>query len=242
MVFFFNFSTGRGYYIRNRLDALWKRSGYFLVVLYLLVKISSMFLSVNFWTFGPRALGYTLFSHTTERRSGAGWWLHEEVFPRIALCDFRLRQLNNVQVHTVQCVLSINIFLEKMYLMLWFFLVLMTIMNLYSLIKWSIDLLSARKTRHFLDKFAHVITPGKTPKNSEIRHFNSLARSYLKSDGIFLVKMIAANTTDILAADLLRQIWVRYKKYSKNKDRAPVELNGTEDKDGDNYLDKIVPH
>ena len=177
-----------------------------------------MFLDVNFWTFGPLALGDTLFSSTPKI---SGRWLSENVFPRMAICDFRLRQLSNVQVHSVQCVLPINIFLEKMYLALWFFITLLAIINVYSFISWTIDLLSARKMRHFLDKFAHVITPGKTPKNSEIRLFNSLARSYLKSDGIFLVKIIAANTTDLLAADLLRQIWVRYKQYMRKQNSTP---------------------
>ncbi|RUS71205.1 hypothetical protein EGW08_021030 [Elysia chlorotica] len=222
--------TGRAFQMRNYMDSMWKRSGYFLVGLYLFVKglylavsilqfqVISMFLDVNFWVFGPQVLSDTIFS-STPRISGR--WLSEDAFPRMAICDFRLRQLSNVQVHSVQCVLPINIFLEKMYLVLWFFITMLAIINLYSFMSWGMDLLSARKTRHFLDKFAHVITPGKTPKNSEIRMFNSLARGYLKSDGIFLVKIIAANATDLLAADLLRQIWVRYKKYRNKQGRVP---------------------
>ena len=182
-----------------------------------------MFLDVNFWTFGPKALGDSLLAKSVERRGGVGRWLSEDVFPRTAICDFKLRQMVNVQVHTVQCVLPINIFLEKMYIMIWFLLALLVLLNFYSFVSWTMDLLSDRKTRQFLDKFAHVITPGKTPKNSEIRLFNSLVRGYLKSDGIFLVKIIAANTTDLLAADLLRQIWVRYKEYRRKQGSALPE-------------------
>ncbi|GFR79180.1 innexin [Elysia marginata] len=192
-----------------------------------------MFLGVNFWTFGPEALGDSFFSKTPKI---TGRWLGEDVFPRMAICDFRLRQMNNVQVHSVQCVLPINIFLEKMYIFLWFFFAMLALINLYSLISWFLDLLTDRKTRQFLDKFAHVITPGKTPKNTEIRIFNSLARKYLKSDGIFLIKIIAVNTTDLLAADLLRQIWVRYKQYRQKQDSTPFLSDASEANDGNSHL------
>ncbi|VDK87808.1 unnamed protein product [Dibothriocephalus latus] len=69
-------------------------------------------------------------------------WDHTGSFPRVALCDFELRRMgSNQHRYTIQCVLRVNIFNEKIYIFLWFWFFLISAVNLLSLLKWSYRIL-----------------------------------------------------------------------------------------------------
>nr|QIC55131.1 innexin 7 [Lymnaea stagnalis] len=198
-----------------------KRSGRYLVIIYLFIKFLyllnivvqffciSAFLNLNYWTFG-----YDILRTFTE----TGEWVDEVNFPRMSLCDFKIHHLANVNTFTVQCVLSVNIFLEKMFLVLWFCLVFMLAANTFSLVKWSFQLLSERRITEFMTKYTGMIFPDTSENNVSEKDLKHLVRRYLKADGVFVVKMVESNTTDMLTLDLIRQIWLYY---SKNRTVEP---------------------
>jgi len=64
-------------------------------------------------------------------------WPLSERFPRVTLCDFEIRQLDNVHDYTVQCVLPINLFNEKIFLLIWFWLVFVAVATFVSLLQWT---------------------------------------------------------------------------------------------------------
>uniref|UniRef100_A0A914MP03 Innexin n=1 Tax=Meloidogyne incognita TaxID=6306 RepID=A0A914MP03_MELIC len=63
-------------------------------------------------------------------------WQASGYFPRVSLCDFTVRQMANIQKYSVQCVLVINIFTEKIFILLWFWYGILLVATSISFIYW----------------------------------------------------------------------------------------------------------
>ncbi|CAG5129419.1 unnamed protein product, partial [Candidula unifasciata] len=189
--------------------------------LYFRFFIISAFLKTNFWKFGFHAM-------TSYIRSGQ--WEDEYNFPRVTHCDVKIRQLENVHTYTVQCVLAINLFLEKMFLLLWFCLMLMLFVNAISFVKWLFLLANESRSILFLWKFFGSFLSSRHTTFDDRRKCLVMLRRYLKADGLFVIQMVSVNTTDMLTIDLVRQIWLRYKtsceEGSMMISRDGIKLNG----------------
>ena len=92
------------------------------VVQFLLLNI---FLGANFVSWG--------FHIITGQADDNLEYQENTVFPRVTLCDFELRQLQNIHRHTVQCVLSINLFNSRIFVFVWVWFVLLITISFFSL-------------------------------------------------------------------------------------------------------------
>ena len=88
----------------------------------------------DYYIYGLTVVGELLKSSAT---SATLDWPLSERFPRVTLCDFQIRQLVNVQDYTVQCVLPINLFNEKIFLLIWFWLVFVAVATFVNLLRWT---------------------------------------------------------------------------------------------------------
>jgi len=88
----------------------------------------------EYYIYGLTVAGSLLKSSATSATLN---WPLSERFPRVTLCDFEIRQLDNVHDYTVQCVLPINLFNEKIFLLIWFWLVFVAVATFVSLLQWT---------------------------------------------------------------------------------------------------------
>lgn len=69
---------------------------------------------------------------------------------QVTFCDISVREIGNVNQKTVQCVLMINMFNEKIFLGIWFWLFLLGILTSINLLYWIITTAMPQYGRNFV--------------------------------------------------------------------------------------------
>lgn len=111
----------------------------------------------------------------------------------------------------MQCVLPINMFLEKIYIFLWFWHIMLTIVTITSLVGWLRRLFWRRSrlkfVRHYL-KVVNALPPVLDPRDRQ--RTRQFVEEYLTPDAFFLIRLIGANSGDLLASELTHQLWMGF--------------------------------
>ncbi|XP_076442014.1 innexin unc-7-like [Babylonia areolata] len=129
-------------------------------------------------------------------------------FPQETLCDFRVRQMQNVHVYTVQCVLPINMYNEKVFVALWFCLLGLLLANLYSYQYWLRKLLVPANRRALVAKHLAILSPDiNRTRRADISRF---ALSYLSHDSVLVLRFLENAAGDRLANVVLTRLWNQY--------------------------------
>merc|ERR1712004_236965 len=166
--------------------------------------IMDLFLGNNFHLYGIEALNL--------------WARGEDIgestrFPRVTMCDFKVRLLGNIQRHTVQCVLPINLFHENVYLIVWFWMVFVVLYSVYSLVMW-IGQSAFRIDRHrFIKKNLMPEIREELKKNKQ--ELYDFVTKYLGPDGVFVLRLIQANTDFIVTQDITTSLFENFQKVQR---------------------------
>ena len=160
-------------------------------------------LGVHFSTFGLHIIELVLKGHDVG--------LNSKLFPRVTMCDFQIRQFSNVQDYTVECSLPINLFSEKFFIFLWFWIVLVFFANIYSLLSWLWTVFSVSRVGYIKKYIKLVERMRKNELNR--RHIACFADEYLRYDGIFCLRMLSSNTNDVTTAQVIAKLWNHYKTF-----------------------------
>lgn len=135
-------------------------------------------------------------------------WHTTGIFPRATLCDFDVREMGNTVRHTVQCVLVVNILTEKIFILCWTWYVILTALTAASAGAWLYFLLGDCSKEHFLLNHLEMSeTPFDKNDNENQESVYTFAHKYLGTDGLFVLRMIAAHADVVFTTELVAYLW-----------------------------------
>jgi len=213
---------------RTILSSLLQRGSY-LSTLYLVVKFIYMLQILVQFVILNNFLGthYTFWGFEILRDLAYGLeWQESGHFPRVTMCDFEIRVLGNTHRHTLQCVLMINMFNEKIYLFVWWWLLLLGVFTLFNLVYWLTMVLSKPQQESFISQYLRVYRLVKEQDINEINAINKFVHVYLRSDGVFLLRLISMNAGDLITTDIVYQLWHQFLAEEAGK-AATLPLRGS---------------
>ncbi|KAL3855092.1 hypothetical protein ACJMK2_014322 [Sinanodonta woodiana] len=177
---------------------------YFMNVIGIFFVLNS-FLSAEFSVFGIDALKGLVTANPQKIQTSLR-------FPSITLCDMKFRQLSNVQTTTVQCVLPINIYNEKIFIFLWFWFLLVAIFTGIGLLRCMYNFFLKPRKVFLIKKHLklHGEYPPKTGKMAMKALITKFQMEYLKYDGIFVLELAVKNSSDVLVGDIIVKLWKRF--------------------------------
>ncbi len=187
--------------------------GNFVTVSYLVVKfmyllnafgqlfILDEFLGTDFHFYGIRALESLV---KDEEFPGTSR------FPRVTLCDYKVRQIgHNIHRNTVQCVLPINFFNEKLFVVMWFWLLFICIATAVNFVTWLGRVILSRERVRWVKR--HLRNVGRIERGDK-KSGERFVRSYLRQDGVLILRLLAANTSDMVTSELIGELYDLYSR------------------------------
>ena len=163
----------------------------------------------DYLTYGVQRIS-DLYLHGSSRAEAA-------MFPQVTICSFEVRSIGRHRPYTVQCTLPINIFNSKIFLLIWYWVAAVAMLNIiifvyqatnftakhrYSYIKellQSADMYDSEKDKPLLKRFVY---------------------KYLCPDGYLVVRLMAYNANGLVSTILIRQLWNGF-KYRHQKASMP---------------------
>jgi hypothetical protein len=134
--------------------------------------------------------------------SGVSELIDTSSFPKRTLCDFTFRELASNHAYTVECILPLNIIVEKMYVFLYIWFIFLAFITLIDFIKWIGHfihfLVSSDRTREHYVR-THLID--RTKYNAaDIKLF---ADEHVTGNNYFLLKLLSKNISTFVVVDML---------------------------------------
>uniref|UniRef100_A0A0N4ZJ42 Innexin n=1 Tax=Parastrongyloides trichosuri TaxID=131310 RepID=A0A0N4ZJ42_PARTI len=146
-------------------------------------------------------------------------WDQTGMFPRVSLCDFDVRVMGNIQEHTIQCVLVINIFNEKIFIFLWFWYLTLFIFTFGSFWYWSIINFFPSTAKRFITRHLEMSELMFDPKENE-KDLDKFVYGYLKYDGVFVIRQLTMHSGIIFGTDVVANLWKSYYNLERELKRS----------------------
>ncbi|KAK0424990.1 hypothetical protein QR680_008968 [Steinernema hermaphroditum] len=140
-------------------------------------------------------------------------WQTSGHFPRITFCDVTQNRLFHGVTHTVQCVLMLNLFNEKIFIVLWFWLAILSLFNFINLVYWVLISYVPQFEIEFVKHLLRFTDPDclKIPEDLPDESYFEFVHKFLRKDGVTVLRLICDNAGSPQAAAITRCLWDRSK-------------------------------
>ncbi|CEF60913.1 Innexin family-containing protein [Strongyloides ratti] len=146
-------------------------------------------------------------------------WDQTGMFPRVSLCDFDVRVMGNIQEHTIQCVLVINIFNEKIFIFLWFWYLTLLIFTLGSFLYWVFINFFPSTSKRFIARHLEMSELMFDPKEND-KDLDKFVYGYLKYDGVFVIRQLTMHSGIIFGTEVVANLWKSYYNLERELKRS----------------------
>ncbi|XP_063728693.1 innexin unc-7-like [Symsagittifera roscoffensis] len=165
------------------------------------------FLGMNliFYSFDPKTFGDLILTHSFE-------WREKELFPLVTYCNFT-KQIEHGQEEKrfIQCSMPNNIFNERYFVLVCYWLVALFALMVYSAFSWFNMIFLGMRRDVYVKNLIRVTEEFPKEEGSldkeRLREFVSW---YLQQDGIFVFRMIETNTSRVVASEIMCKLWEHF--------------------------------
>ncbi|XP_063412392.1 innexin unc-7-like [Mytilus trossulus] len=135
-------------------------------------------------------------------------------FPIVTFCDFDIRQMTNLQRWTVQCSLPINLYSDMIFIIDWFILVFMAILNfiyfIYHLVSTILPYRAEMYIRKFMEMDGDRVSKYQKIPEHDLEKQRDFIHCYLRRDGVFLIWLMSNKVNQVLAGEIVNSLWKNY--------------------------------
>uniref|UniRef100_A0A914EPP0 Innexin n=1 Tax=Acrobeloides nanus TaxID=290746 RepID=A0A914EPP0_9BILA len=140
-------------------------------------------------------------------------WEHSGQFPRVTYCDVQIREIGaNIRKKTFQCVLMLNMFNEKIFIFIWFWLFFLLILNSINLGAWIYRSYNLGNIKSFVNK--HLGYKSIELEDHELEDF---IQNMLFKDITILLRLMEYNCGSLATTEVIFSIYDQYKKEEERK-------------------------
>ena len=139
------------------------------------------------------------------------WWASPR-FPLQTLCQVRAAIQGGLRTYTCQCVLPINVFNEKIFSVVWFYLAFLMPLNVISLLFWVWRTFRCNRLAYVRLCLWRTRLVGMAEVGRLAR---KISANYLGWDGVFVLRLIEHNHGSIMATLIVSRLWEFYANQMK---------------------------
>ena len=103
---------------------------------------------------------------------------------------------------------------EKIYLFLWFWMILLVIVSVLSFLVWTVRVVNTRDSRRYIKHHLQFLNELNDQDDKQAKKFVS---NYLKQDGVFVLRLVGHNTNVLAVTELIASLFENYKSKPRSE-------------------------